>query len=93
MYEPRKVFEPHWKGRRLPEREYLGERWYRLRNRWLRSNPTCSDCGLAGEEVHHIIPRAVAPDLRFDVGNLCTLCRRCHHARHHGKTSQEKSSL
>lgn len=28
--------------------------------------------------VHHIVPYSKAAYLRFDLGNLITLCRKCH---------------
>jgi len=72
---PGKVFLV--KGKRL-----CGQRWTNLRNKWLRWNPTCASCGLAGEEVHHVVPRSVAPERTFDLSNLETLCRACHIAKH-----------
>ena len=75
-------FDPHWKGKPLNRKGYLGNRWRIMRDRWLRSNPKCADCGACGEEVHHLVPRAISPERRFDFSNLCTLCRRCHAARH-----------
>lgn len=76
------TFDPSWHGKRFEHKAYLGNRWRILRERWLRSNPKCADCGLAGEEVHHLVPRSIAPERRFDVHNLCTLCGACHRARH-----------
>jgi 5-methylcytosine-specific restriction endonuclease McrA len=46
------------------------------------SNPQCVECGLAGEEVHHVIPRAQAPNLMYDERNVQTLCRKCHVDKH-----------
>jgi len=44
--------------------------------------PSCNRCGRPGEEVHHIIPRCVRPDLMYDLDNLETLCRACHEEHH-----------
>ena len=64
-------------GRRL-----TGGRWTTMRNAWMRAHPRCVDCGRPGEEVHHIIPRAVAPNRVHDDTNIETLCRQCHASRH-----------
>lgn len=77
-------FEHRIPGRVMPTtgRRLTGARWSRLRGIWIRRNPRCVDCGMPGEEVHHIIPRCQRPDLTYDQGNLCTLCRDCHARRH-----------
>ena len=59
-----------------------GNRWTIMRNQWMRNHPSCAKCGMPGEEVHHVVPRQQAPERTFDVTNLQTLCRRCHHALH-----------
>lgn len=59
-----------------------GDKWTRFRRRWLMHQPWCQRCGLAGEQVHHIQPRSVAPHRVFDLTNLETLCRACHEAHH-----------
>jgi 5-methylcytosine-specific restriction endonuclease McrA len=63
--------------------KYSGGRWQRIRRTWLMQHPACNRCGLAGEEVHHIVPRAIAPLRWDDYSNLETLCHRCHMAHHH----------
>jgi 5-methylcytosine-specific restriction endonuclease McrA len=68
-----------WKAREASAR---GGKWNRLRRRFLMLNPSCARCGLAGEEVHHIVPRERAPELLYATSNLMTLCRRCHRAEH-----------
>ena len=79
----RPVFDPHPKGpTKPPERERMGRPWRRLRRLWLMRHPTCARCGLAGEEVHHVVPRATAPERTLDPSNLETLCRSCHAAAH-----------
>ena len=62
-----------------------GNKWTLLRNRHMRSNPQCAHCGRPGEEVHHVVPRQVAPERTLDPHNLRTLCRECHHALHNGR--------
>jgi 5-methylcytosine-specific restriction endonuclease McrA len=73
------------KGKRLS-----GGSWTTLRNAYLRSNPSCERCTKPGEEVHHIIPRAVRPDLTYDWSNLKTMCRECHCAIHRDSAANAK---
>jgi len=42
----------------------------------------CTVCGGIGLEVHHIVPREVAPERTFDPENLATMCRECHRKHH-----------
>lgn len=51
--------------------------WKRLRKRYIREHPFCVKCkppNVIGNEVDHIIPIAVRPELRLDEANLQTLC-------------------
>ena len=82
-------FEHRIPGRVMPSTAHrlTGARWSRLRARWIRRNPRCVDCGMPGEEVHHIIPRCQRPDLTHSTDNLATLCRACHLKRHSPETS------
>jgi len=46
-----------------------------------RDGFTCRKCGdnIGGNLIaHHILPYALYPELRFDVDNGLTLCKRCH---------------
>ena len=65
---------------------FSGGNWQRIRRHWLMRNPACNRCGLAGEEVHHIVQRAHAPHRWNDWSNLETLCKRCH-KEHHNSTN------
>ncbi len=39
-------------------------------------------CALCGERrglhAHHVIPKSIAPELRYDINNGIALCQRCH---------------
>ena len=49
-----------------------------------RDNFKCQCCGINSNqlEAHHIIPYAVAEDLRTDVNNGITFCKECHKNYH-----------
>ena len=59
---------------------YKDRRWPGLRLQALRRDGfRCTECGARGRlEVHHVIPVRQAPELSFDLGNLCCLCPSCH---------------
>jgi 5-methylcytosine-specific restriction endonuclease McrA len=82
-----RAFRPQVAGRlfSVEGKRLSGDNWTRFRNRYIRLNPSCEDCGAPGVEVHHIVPRAVRPDLCFDLHNLRTQCRECHLAKHGGE--------
>jgi transposase-like protein len=49
-----------------------------------RDDYSCRDCGQRGGKLnaHHIWPFQSYPQLKFEVSNLLTLCKRCHDAFH-----------
>lgn len=78
-----------WSDDTLYKRLIHSNRWRRLRDRVIRDNPVCADCGGLAQEVHHIDPPdrhrddpAELERLMFDPDNLVPLCRRCHTGRH-----------
>ena len=56
----------------------LTGKWTRMRRLHLMAHPYCARCGLAGDEVHHVLPRETHPHLKYDWSNLQTLCSQCH---------------
>ena len=62
--------------------------WAKLRLVILnRDSYTCAYCGLEANEVDHVVPLAVNPDLAFDMDNLVACCRTCNNkkgGRHKG---------
>jgi 5-methylcytosine-specific restriction protein A len=57
--------------------------WRRVRLIALAAEPLCRFCAergltVPGEEVDHIKPLDLRPDLRLVLSNLRTLCKRCH---------------
>lgn len=64
-------------------------RWGKVRNKYIKSHPTCECCGRLATEVHHRIPlmRYRNDPLRmemlaFDEDNLISVCHDCHEKLH-----------
>jgi hypothetical protein len=81
---------PNYKDGSSPERQRLyasGEGRALIRAVYARDGYRCTSCG-AGKtgprslHAHHVKPWAEYPELRFEIENLVTLCRDCHHAAH-----------
>lgn len=82
--------------RRMKRMEvYNTAMWRRLRLIKLRGAPLCEVCSLKGRitpgtDVHHLRSFTSASDpaerdsLAYDIGNLLTVCDRCHNELHHG---------
>lgn len=80
---------PAWKGGTTPERQrlYKTQEWKgMLKSVYARDHYTCQrcKCGTTGGRsmkssvAHHIKSYSDYPELRADMGNLVTLCRKCH---------------
>jgi 5-methylcytosine-specific restriction protein A len=88
-----------WRSERRDNRPSRHKRgydndWLRLRVRVIAEQPLCARClenGLCrpAEEVHHIVPIKVDPQLRLEISNLLPVCRRCHRIlERHAKTKK-----
>lgn len=54
---------------------------------FIRDEYTCQNCKMVGGELnaHHIKPFSDFPELRYDVNNGITLCKKCHKEIHRAK--------
>jgi 5-methylcytosine-specific restriction endonuclease McrA len=89
---------PNWKGGR-PWKRFAEPRYLAWRTAVLeRDGYICQQCGRRckkyerGLAAHHIKPYADYPDLRYEVSNGLTLCRRCHISLH-GKPLSPKDPI
>ena len=69
----------------LPDNRLSSRPWSRLREQVLeKGGYKCSKChGRRRLEVHHIIPRHIEPDKKYDIMNLTILCNFCHKKLHY----------
>ena len=62
--------------------ERIKGEWEEFVRKYWEKHPNEKYCHACGErrrvELHHIIPRHIAPDRIFDESNLIPLCRCCH---------------
>jgi hypothetical protein len=74
---------PNWRGGISPinKRIRRSSKFLQWRKKvFERDNYTCQKCGKRGGELHpdHIKQFAYYPELRFELSNGRTLCKRCH---------------
>jgi len=62
----------------------------RAKNKYREKHSSCESCGVKNNivngnrnDVHHILPVHIRPDLASDPDNLITLCRMCHFMHGH----------
>lgn len=56
--------------------------WEKLRRVYITQHPVCEVCGQApAEDVDHIMPIDVRPELRLVESNLQAICRPCHNRK------------
>jgi len=66
--------------------ESRSPQWKEVRSEYIQAHPECEICSSKDAlNVHHIYPYHLFPEKELDVGNLITLCRRCHFVYGHKK--------
>jgi len=83
---------PNWKGGTTPERQkiYGSNLWREIvKTVFERDGFICQRCNQPKRiiHVHHIKSWADYPDNRFDLDNLITICKECHHWIHSKKNT------
>lgn len=59
-------------------------KWPAVRKAHLRAHPACVACGrTGGNDVHHVKPFHLWPELETDPTNCATFCPPCHHVIAH----------
>jgi 5-methylcytosine-specific restriction protein A len=86
MYGRTGALNPRYVDGSSPERQrlYASSEWRKVRRQVLaRDERKCQRCGSSDSlHLHHILPWAGNPDLRFDPSNITTLCADCHRTEH-----------
>ena len=93
----------NWRGGKLSEKRLLREDpKYKMWRKQVyeRDNYVCQECGCKSNkeeyvylEAHHIKPFATFPELRFDIDNGITLCKKCHDRKPKGVKIYEQNNL
>lgn len=79
VYHNQNKTKPFANARRSNEELYHTAEWRQLRERVIRCQDCCQNCGSKQElEVHHIIPPRGNPMIFFNERNLLVLCHNCH---------------
>jgi 5-methylcytosine-specific restriction endonuclease McrA len=92
--ESKKKVSLVWQERREknPNVKFSGSKWSSTRKMaLLRDNYTCQECGFREPEimtVDHIKPKALFPELMYQLTNTKTLCPNCHAQ----KTKQDQNA-
>ena len=85
---------PNWKGGVTPERQKLyGTRLWKeiVKTVFERDKFLCQRCHKPNRSIHahHIKSWADYPNNRFDLDNLITVCKECHHWIHSSKNTNK----
>ncbi|MFW6015334.1 MAG: HNH endonuclease [bacterium] len=68
---------------------YSSKNWRKLRDYQLSIHPICEECNhLPAVEVDHIVPLWIYPNGALELGNIQSLCHKCHKK----KTIQDNQS-
>lgn len=94
-YDKRGENNPNWKGGIKSENDLIrtSQQYKEWRQKvFERDNWTCQKCDKRSKEnqyivihAHHKKPFAVFPEIRFDIDNGETLCKKCHDKEPKGK--------
>ena len=92
------ALNPRYVDGSSPERQrvYASAEWKAiLRAVYKRDGYACRECAAPKStpkslHAHHVYPWAGFPELRYDVDNLVTLCRNCHHWVHSSQNTTGK---
>jgi len=52
--------------------------WSKFRKAYISEFPNCFICKRKADQLHHLIPFHLAPDMELDIENVMQMCRRCH---------------
>ena len=86
----------HWNWKGGKSRAYKTGYWSVEYKNWrrevfIRDSFKCTRCGYSSYvEAHHLKPFSLNLDLRYDVSNGTTLCRKCHKDTHKDWVQDEK---
>ncbi|MBS0984323.1 HNH endonuclease signature motif containing protein [Gluconobacter cerinus] len=83
------------KQRSVNKKQY-DYKWREVSKTFRKNNPFCCDCLKSGEynsknlHVDHIIPLVEKPELKYEVSNLQSLCRKHHSMKTFKETLAKK---
>lgn len=72
-------------------------KWEKFSRSYRRNHPWCVECRKKGiwndDKIHtdHIVPLEIAPDRKYDLTNLQSLCSSCHSVKTHDEKLSEQA--